>query len=254
MAKQYVPMCGMKGCKNKKDAQGRFGNFCYWHRNFDYTYVKNGGDKKYQSLSQGGIGLGRPYKYKGKTLYDPSSEIPPVAYFSSVLSNGLGISSQLSNRLSWACSKMDNQKDTVPQFALEHANERFDQMGKLLVSTKIGKENIGVMHMKGFTTQPYSDTLSVRGVPTKYPAMEHDVIVVYDNESIKGGSGKVYVVDPSIAALAPVDNKSDPIDVQKFPPEKTPFSDGVHISPVENYLQSSTFSWDKFGVKWMNEL
>lgn len=260
MPKEYTPKCAYKDrkgvrCEHKRDARGRFGPYCYWHRSYSVQYVKQGHDnsllqsKNVRTLVENGTG--KMYR-RGKPVQDITAQLRPWESHASLLENGLLMSRGMSSRVAVATEKLDDVRDVNPGYVSSHAVERFDKLGSCLVRTGIRQEDMGIMRLQGLTVVPFSHDIEHRGVPKTFPLLQHDVIMVHDHDS-RSGQDSVYVLDPSIAMFAPVDDPESDIDVRELPPEKTPYSDGVFVAPAGNYLYSPHMRWERFSSKWFAE-
>lgn len=245
----YVKNCAMKGCKNKADAQQRFGGYCYWHRNYDRNFILSGGDNAYVKSRIRALAESHGIDGKIRQAYVPAT-LPPAQVYANLYKSGYGMSSDMSKRIGWACHKMEHDNDTNPQWVRENSEERFNQMGSLLLKTKIDKESFGIMHVEGLTLKPFSTSISTVGRESHHPHVSHDVILISDYDEKRMSEPKVYAIDPNIAMFAPTENPGD-LSTDEFPSGRTPFTEGVWVVPMEKYVKSPLMKWDRFGDQWM---
>ena len=257
MAKTYIPKCTARTphgrCQNRRDARGRFGSYCYQHRNYSAEYIKSGGDRaRTRQLKRrfGGVMRWRKFLRQGR-----GAEFHPYAAAGEVYSETLEVGQKLGQRLGYVLNKLEDDSDTTPAAVRAQAEERFDRVGKLLYQSGVDFKNIGYMSLRGLRVTPFSGTMGVKGRETEHPDIEHDVILVREPRG-KGQNREVIIaIDPNVAMFAPVrkGEEEKPLDPIDFPAGKTPFDEGVYITRADSYLNSSNMKWNSYKQVWLDE-
>lgn len=240
--------CRYKTCPTHPKSD-RYHGYCYEHRNHSLAYLLGGGDGRRLKQARRAIGSTKDWMADANR----GLELPRYDSIGEHISSHVGISSNLGRRIGYVLSGMEAPQDTVPEWVAEKASERLDRAGKMLVASGVDVKNIGILHLAELSVTPYSNDVRKRGKEARLPHVEHDALIVKDPKGKHNNFDKYVVLDPNIAALAPVDraDKGKPLDCDDFPPGATPFDEGMYVSDLGGYLSGPQMSWGKYKEEWL---
>lgn len=256
---QYVPKCAARSpgggrCSHKRDAQGRFGPYCYWHRNYDPGYLNSGGDaRRLRAYRRRFGGTAQWRRYVGGRRFS-GGQTPAHVASGEILAEGLEVGREMGRNLGIVLRSMeDPEVDVVPSAVRERAQQRFDRVGQILVSRGVPYQDLGVMHVKGLRVRPFSSTMGIKGRERSLPDVEHDVVIVRQRSGAGQSRDVIVGIDPAVAMFAPVRSGEEdrPLDPEEFPPGKTPFDEGVFIARADTMLNNPSMKWEFFKQEWL---
>lgn len=157
--------------------------------------------------------------------------------------------------LAGVCARLHKQKGdlSIPQ----NAANAGDEWTARAVANQLRKyvddpERVKVAKFSGMERRLFTSvhgTGDVSGQPvnrrlTDHLDIDHHAVLV-STDVARNSDRQYYVIDPSIAALAPVSNHQVPVEEQLY---STPYGDFPCVKTLEEYQDNPNFSWSEYTV------
>lgn len=212
------PQCLLAGCRRKVRPDYIYAPYCHDHRSYSSTYAES-------------TAAGSKLLWDGMAAVPDSSVSTVRSTATAAYREGTSAAEDVVSSIIDCMTEIEEGVDlSVPNLAMDRLATRAMSLRDALIRKGIDPERVGIMRVKGLHRM-------VGGRETYNPDTVHQIL------HLDEGTENEVVIDPSIAAFAPVRRRKTSVDVQ-LPSGITPYGDSPWIGDPQDYLNGTHIWWE----------